>query len=78
MFNDMFGEKKGDDKPPMFGAPQEKEEKKDKAEDFDLRSAIKGMTEKQLIKLHLVMYYDQNVDDISDDFGDLIKIAKED
>jgi len=54
----------------LFGSEEEEQE-------FDLKNSIKGMTEKQLLKLLVLMKWEENNVSFSESYDELIDIAKE-
>jgi len=45
-------------------------------EEFNIGEAVKGMSEKQLLKLLVLLFYDKNIESF-DDWDEIIKIARE-
>lgn len=56
---------------------QEDEETQEGEQEFDLRSSLRGMTEKQLLKLLILMGWENENESISESYDELIEIAKE-
>lgn len=55
---------------------QEEEETQEEEQEFNLRSSLKGMTEKQLLKL-LVLLKWEDMETVSESYDEYIDIAKE-
>ncbi len=70
----LFGKKKDEYESEKIEEPEIEEEEE---KDFDVREAIKGMTEKQLLKMLVVIKFEEQYASISDSYEDLIDIAKE-
>ena len=66
----LFGSKSKD-------SSQEEEETQEEEQEFDLKNSIKGMTEKQLLKLLVLMKWEENNEYFSESYDELIDIAKE-
>ena len=58
----------------FFGS-EEEEESEDK---LDLKDVLKGMNEKQLLKLLVIMYCDEHWESSFESLEDMIEAAKED
>lgn len=62
----------------LFGNKENSSQGENEGREFDLRSSLRGMTEKQLLKLLILMEWENYNNEVSESYVDLLNIAKED